>query len=54
MLCLFTNKYQVINLEKQLDRNKKRFADYDKIIQDYIKEDIVKGIDHFDNNTILG
>ena len=47
-------KNQLINLEKQLDRNKKRFADYDKIIQDYIKERIVERIDHFDNNTILG
>ena len=45
---------RLINLEKQLDRNKKRFADYDKIIQDYIKEGIVERIDHFDNNTILG
>ena len=54
MLCLFTNNCQLINLEKQLDRNKKRFADYDKIIQDYIKEGIVERIDHFDNNTILG
>ena len=41
-------------MEKQLDRNKKRFVDYDKIIQDYIKEGIVEQIDHFDNNTILG
>ena len=45
---------RLINLEQQLDRNKKRFADYDKIIQDYIKEGIVERIDHFDNNTILG
>ena len=44
----------LINLEKQLDRNKKHFADYDKIIQDYIKEGIVERIDHFDNSTILG
>ena len=29
---------RLINLEKKLDRNKKRFADYDKRIQDYIKE----------------
>ena len=28
--------------------------DSDKIIQDYIKEEIVEGIDHFNNNTILG
>ena len=48
------SKNQLINLEKQLDRNKKRFAYYDKIIQDYIKERIVERIDHFDNNTILG
>ena len=45
---------RLINLEKQLDRNKKRFVDYDKIIQGYIKEGIVEQIDHFDNNTILG
>ena len=45
---------RLINLEKQLDRNKKHFAHYDEIIQDYIKEEIVELIDHFDNNTILG
>ena len=45
---------RLINLEKQLDRNKKRFADQDKLIQDYIKEGIVERIDHFDNNTNLG
>ena len=27
---------QIINLEKQLDRNKKRFVDYDKIIQECV------------------
>ena len=45
---------RLINLEKQLDRNKKRFVDYDKIIRDYIKVGIVEQIDHFDNNAILG
>ena len=45
---------RLINLEKQLDRNKKRFADYEKIIQDYIKEGIVEQIDHFDKNILLG
>ena len=45
---------RLINLEEQLDRNKKRFVDYDKMIQDYLKEGIVEQIDHFDNNTILG
>ena len=38
----------------RLDRNKKRFADYEKIIQDYIKEGIVERIDHFDKSTNLG
>ena len=32
---------RLINLEKQLHRNKKPFVDYDKIIQDYIKEMII-------------
>ena len=45
---------RLINLEKKLDRNKKRFPDYDEIIQDYIKEGIVEQIDNFDKNTILG
>ena len=45
---------RLINLEKQLDRSKKRFADYDKIIQDYIKEGTVERIDHFDKKIILG
>ena len=45
---------RVINLEKQLDRNKKRFSYYDKVIRDYIKEGIVERIGHVDNNTILG
>ena len=31
----------LINLEKQLDKNKGRFADYDKIIQEYIKKRIL-------------
>ena len=44
----------LINLEKQLDKNKGRFADYDKIIQDYIKKRILEQIDHFERNTILG
>ena len=35
-----------INLEKQLDRNKKRFANYDKIIQDYIKRETEVRIDY--------
>ena len=45
---------RLINLEKQLDRNKKRFSDYDKVIQDYVKEGILERTDHIDNNTILG
>ena len=46
---------RLINLEKQLEiKIKKRFADYDKIIQDYIKEGIAERIDHFNKNTILG
>ena len=44
---------RLITLEKQLDRNKKRVADYDKIIQNYIKEGIIERIDHFDKNTSL-
>ena len=45
---------RLINKEKQLGRNKKHFADYEKIIQGYIKEGIVEWLDHFTNNTILG
>ena len=33
---------RLINIEKQLGRNKKHFADYEKIIQGYIKEGIVE------------
>ena len=51
---ILTNN-RLINLEKQLEiKIKKRFADYDKIIQDYIKEGIAERIDHFNKNTILG
>ena len=39
-------------MKKELDRNKKRFAGYNKIVPDYIKEWIVEQIDHFQKNTI--
>ena len=33
--------------------SEKRFADYDKIIQEYITEGIAKQIEHFHKNTTL-